>query len=231
MDTPRRALSLSHEAKNRAARFALHDLLFKSSKSNQNEQAVGYQDTLHRAFSFLAAVDELVSLLVETKKREGQVLQLIQDHGITMECIPSKKRTKEVYELMPDNYGITALIRNLGNLTLAGVLGTGHWEAIKKVINWLISKEQLQRGRVHPRASMVWVVGCVETAHGSLLPISLKHWKQPTACPLSYAALATTKTTQHLAECKAAVSPRKSGNSTERYSRICLAGLPYDEHP
>lgn len=96
------------------------------------------------AFSYIRAVEA-----AKTADNKS-MLSLIKEFRLPMEVVPSGKRSKEVYELMLDNYGMTALIRNLNNLTRVGVIAPGAWDNNKKVIDKLTNLELLKKARIHP---------------------------------------------------------------------------------
>jgi len=86
---------------------------------------------------------------------EGELVRLIQTYGLPMECLPTDKRTAAVYEALIPTAGITWLIRNLGNLSKAGVLATGRYSALDAVTARLTDRESLRKGRVHPLGVLV----------------------------------------------------------------------------
>ena len=86
---------------------------------------------------------------------ELEVLRLIEDYRLPMELIPSEKQTKGVYERMVETAGLTWIIRNLGNLSKQGVLATGQYAGIKKVVGRITDAAAIRKARVHPLAILV----------------------------------------------------------------------------
>ncbi len=83
-------------------------------------------------------------------EKSKDIVKIVKAHRLPMEVVPTEKRSKAIYEVMLDNYGITALIRNLGNLTKQEVLSKMELDAVRTVVARLTNEEQLKRGRVHP---------------------------------------------------------------------------------
>ena len=80
------------------------------------------------------------------------VIKLIVDHGLTREMIPTEFLSDvKVQEALLQNMPITAMIRNLGNMTRSGLLKPLS-KASKLVVERLGDQERLIRGRVHPIA-------------------------------------------------------------------------------
>jgi len=102
------------------------------------------QSKTHEAIEYLSVIEEIKT----TSK--NRMLKLIEKHKLPMEVIPSERRDKDVYRLMIDNYGITALLRNLGNLSSQEVLVAHDFEIVDKIIKRLTNIDLITRGRVHP---------------------------------------------------------------------------------
>lgn len=95
----------------------------------------------------------IVEAFEEVKKADisaKRLCQLIRDFKLPRECVPSNQQgNPEVQEAMLPHMGITALVRNLGNLTksrLVAPLST----ATSIVLAKLGDKEEILRSRVHP---------------------------------------------------------------------------------
>lgn len=86
---------------------------------------------------------------------EAEVLKLISDYHLPMEVVPTEKRTTKVYEALLPHAPIGWLIRNLGNLSKAGVLATGQYSNLNAVCEKLTDVEYLKRGRIHPLGVLV----------------------------------------------------------------------------
>lgn len=86
---------------------------------------------------------------------EKRVVELIGKYNLPMECVPTDKRSKAVYEALLPHANITWLIRNLGNLTKTGAIATGQYSNLSLVTEKLTNLEVLKKGRVHPLAVLV----------------------------------------------------------------------------
>lgn len=79
-----------------------------------------------------------------------EVAQEVLAYGLPREAIPTQYLNDPlVQEAMLPSMPITALVRNLGNMSKSGLL-TPHSEATRLVIKKLIDPDLLRRGRVHP---------------------------------------------------------------------------------
>jgi 60 kDa SS-A/Ro ribonucleoprotein len=100
----------------------------------------------------LEALTGLVAGLEELKRAgsEAQVIDLINRYRAPREVIPTEYLTSpRVWEALLPNLGITALLRNLGNLSKIGLLAQ-YASVTPEVVARLTSAEALRRGRVHP---------------------------------------------------------------------------------
>ncbi len=86
---------------------------------------------------------------------EAELIELIQQYRIPMESIPTDKRTPAVYQALIPGGGITWLIRNLGNLSKHGVIGTGKWTQVDAVCERLTNEANIRAGRVHPMSILM----------------------------------------------------------------------------
>lgn len=141
-------------------RWSHRDMLLKSHFKPQQQDV---QDVLkyivkgelseaalsHEAGKYLYAVEQV------KKVDTTEMLGLISEYKLPMEVIPTEKRDADVYRLMLMNYGITALLRNLGNLSAKGVLVVNDFEVISHVCERLTNQEALVKGRVHPLSILV----------------------------------------------------------------------------
>lgn len=81
---------------------------------------------------------------------KATVVKLIQQHGLTREMIPTEMlKEKEVWEALLVKMPLTAMIRNLGNMSKVGLLEPFS-EAAKTVVERLQNQELLRKARVHP---------------------------------------------------------------------------------
>lgn len=92
---------------------------------------------------------EAFEKLKETKNA-GEAVKLIVDNRMPRECVPTELLNEpKVWEALMKDMPLMATIRNLANLTRAGVIGLGT-EATWKTIERLQDLETLRRARIHP---------------------------------------------------------------------------------
>jgi 60 kDa SS-A/Ro ribonucleoprotein len=100
---------------------------------------------------------------------------LIRKYGLVRESVPTELlKEKEVWEALLEKMPITAMIRNLGNLSKCGLL-IPMSEASKQVAKVLGDTEVLKRGRVHPiqilMAQKVYASGQGMRGSGTWAPV------------------------------------------------------------
>lgn len=84
-----------------------------------------------------------------------EAVQLIVEHRMPRECVPTQLLSeKRVWEALLQDMPLTAMIRNLGNMTKVGLLQAKS-EATLKVVSELADTERLKRARVHPIALLL----------------------------------------------------------------------------
>lgn len=89
--------------------------------------------------------------LAKNASTKAEVITLIQEYGLTREMIPTEfLKDAEVWEALLEKMPITAMVRNLGNMTKCGLIGVGQWNSNEKIINKLLDHETLKKARVHP---------------------------------------------------------------------------------
>jgi 60 kDa SS-A/Ro ribonucleoprotein len=80
-----------------------------------------------------------------------EVVHLIGEHKLPRETVPTKYlKEAQVWEALLPEMGLTALLRNLGNMSANGLLVAGNWAVIDQVLARLNSREEIQRARIHP---------------------------------------------------------------------------------
>lgn len=90
----------------------------------------------------------------EVSKTENMV-KIIQDYSLQREMVPTSWLTKpEVWEALLPNLGLTAVLRNLGNMSKCGLLSPMS-DASKTVVKLLMDEEALKKARVHPLSILV----------------------------------------------------------------------------
>lgn len=94
----------------------------------------------------VSAVEALKSASVD------EAVQLVREQRIPREALPTQLLTQaKIWEALLDDMPLTALIRNLGNMSKCGLLAAGS-EAEAKVAERLNDAERLRKARVHPIA-------------------------------------------------------------------------------
>lgn len=79
-----------------------------------------------------------------------EAAKLIREYGLVRESVPTELlKDKEVWAALLEKMPMTAMIRNLGNMSKCGLL-TAMSDAQKKVVEALSNVEQLKKARVHP---------------------------------------------------------------------------------
>lgn len=115
--------------------------------------------------------------LAEEAKTAGEkrLVEMIHEHRLPMEVIPSEKRTNAVYAAMIGAGGMTWLVRNLGTLTARGILKPLSPE-LTQVSERLTNQVALQKARVHPisilKALQVYQNGHGERGRQTWMPVS-----------------------------------------------------------
>jgi 60 kDa SS-A/Ro ribonucleoprotein len=95
-----------------------------------------------------AIVEAHIEAMTLEPKDSKRLIELITAHKLPWEAIPTWALTsKEVWEALIPTVGLTALIRNLGNITAAGAL-TG--DNYKEVTKRLLNEKALDKARIHP---------------------------------------------------------------------------------
>ena len=93
--------------------------------------------------------------LAKKAKSEDEIVELIEKYNLPREAIPTEFMGKKVYGALLPNMPMTALIRNLGNLSKTGVLVAGNFNEINLVVDKLTNEENLRNARVHPMQLLI----------------------------------------------------------------------------
>ena len=97
----------------------------------------------------LALVGAFEAAQVTTE--EKRIIQLIQDHNLTREMIPTNFLSKpKVWKALLEEMPLWAMIRNLGNMSKVGLLVGGNWDTIDRVTSRLTDEPRVRNSRVHP---------------------------------------------------------------------------------
>ena len=93
---------------------------------------------------------QLLAYEAAKQASEGELIRLIEEHGLTWEMIPSEKRTPRVWRALLPRMPAWAFVRNLGYLTSIGVLDDPEAReiALRKI-------QDLPRSPVHPLRIML----------------------------------------------------------------------------
>jgi 60 kDa SS-A/Ro ribonucleoprotein len=103
-------------------------------------------------FTHDVALNKIVGFeLAQRAKTANRVAEHIREHGLPREAVPTEYLTSpEVWQALLDvDMPLTALIRNLANMTRIGLL-TSTSDATEKVIEKITNEEYLQKARIHP---------------------------------------------------------------------------------
>ncbi len=101
----------------------------------------------HDALAFIWAFER-----VQTVETVDEVIALIQEYNLPREALPTQwLNDPEVWSALLEKMPMTAMIRNLGNMTKIGLLKIGN-KATKTVVTRLTDAGRLRKARVHPIA-------------------------------------------------------------------------------
>ncbi len=104
---------------------------------------------------------------LKTAEDEAEVIQLIQTYRAPREVIPTEYlKSPGVWEAMLPSLGLTATLRNLGNMSKIGLLTQGAWDVIDLVTSRIVDAEALKRARVHPLQVLAALL-TYESGHGA----------------------------------------------------------------
>lgn len=94
-----------------------------------------------------------------------EAARLIRQYGLVRESVPTELLTdKGVWDALLEKMPMTAMIRNLANMSKCGLL-VPMSDAAKKVATQLENEEQLKRARVHPIQVLI-AMKTYESGHG-----------------------------------------------------------------
>lgn len=109
-------------------------------------------------------------LEVMTTKDKARGLELIREHRLPWEALPTEARGDvDAWKAMLPHLGLTALIRNLGNLSRLGVIKPLSSEE-QLIVHRLTNEDELRKARIHPfkllLALSVYAVGASPVQRG-----------------------------------------------------------------
>ena len=94
----------------------------------------------------------------------SELVKVIKQYDLTWEAVPTQYlKDKSVWEALLSNTPPIALMRNLGNMSSAGVFDAGEWDNTKLAIDTLTNVEKLRKNHCHPMQS---VIAQITYAHG-----------------------------------------------------------------
>lgn len=97
---------------------------------------------------------------------KSDVINKITDYGLTREMIPTQfLKDADVWAALLENMPLTAMIRNLGNMSKVGLL-TPMSDTSKLVVEKLGNEEHLRKSRVHPLQVLV-AMSVYSQGHGA----------------------------------------------------------------
>ena len=100
-------------------------------------------------------------------ENEADVIELIKAYNAPREVIPTQYLTSpKVWEALLPNLGLTATLRNLGNLSKCGLLKQGAWDVIDQITGRILDADALKRARVHPLQVLAALI-TYQTGHGA----------------------------------------------------------------
>lgn len=91
-------------------------------------------------------------MLLQQAKTAQNAAELVEQYALPMEAVPTQfKDSIQVWRAALPHLGLTALIRNLGNLSKYGLLKQGAPE-VQQISTRLLNQENLRAARIHPIA-------------------------------------------------------------------------------
>jgi len=109
----------------------------------------------------------LIAAFEEAKKAKvDRVIELIRKHNLTREMVPTETlKNPEVWEALLENMPMTAMIRNLANMTRVGLL-KGMSDASRVICNRLRNQDVLRKARIHPIQALIAML-TYQSGHGA----------------------------------------------------------------
>lgn len=121
----------------------LHWVTHREESAFAHGDAIPEDDALALIYAYEA---------VQAKQHAREVIKLIQDYNLPREAIPTQWLNEvAVWEALLRDMPMTAMLRNLGNMSKIGLLTAGS-NAAKMVAARLRDQDRLQKARVHPLA-------------------------------------------------------------------------------
>ena len=133
-------------------------LLTRSATEGMNTTFYTQKGTVRKAYPALAqiaAAEELLHMEGNTRASVSHAIDLIRDHRLTHEAVPSHLRKEPaIWEALLEDMPVTAAVRNLGAMTANGLM-TPMSASQKKVVNLLNNAEAIERSGSHPMQFLI----------------------------------------------------------------------------
>lgn len=114
--------------------------------------------------SKLVTAFEFIQTLTSADAKEA--VKTIKEFNLPWEALPTELlNSKEVWEALIPNMGMTALIRNLGKMTSIGVLGSNLDQNTKTVVSRLTDENVIRESKIHPYSVLV-AITTYKSGHG-----------------------------------------------------------------
>jgi 60 kDa SS-A/Ro ribonucleoprotein len=129
-----------------------HSLLFRWAGAPYNQKLVDPQEFKGETASSVPEALRIVWAFEQAKKVKSvkELVKLIQEYDLPREALPTEFLTKpEIWAALLPKMGLTAMLRNLANMTRIGLLKPLSAET-KLVVEKLGDQEELRSARIHP---------------------------------------------------------------------------------
>ena len=131
-----------------------HPTPVNTVQDNLFKWVTGHEDVVWKTMP-QAPDDEALAFIwaferVQDATAVATVVNLINQYNLPREAVPTEfLKTPYVWQALLDKMPMTAMIRNLGNMSKYGLLVAGS-EAERTVVNRLLDTDRLRKARVHP---------------------------------------------------------------------------------
>jgi len=86
---------------------------------------------------------------------ESQAADLVREHSLPMECVPTQFRGPAVYAAVAGHANLGWLVRNLGNLGKAGLLSINDTNFVQSVCAKIKDHDAIRKARLHPLSLLI----------------------------------------------------------------------------
>ena len=133
-------------------------LLARKATADMNSTFYTTKGKVRKAYPVLAqieAAEELLHMEGNTRAEVQRAVNLIRDHRLTHEAVPSHLRKEAaVWEALTEDMPVTAAVRNLGAMTANGLL-TPMSASTKKIVDLLSDHDIVERSGAHPMQFLI----------------------------------------------------------------------------